>query len=200
MDPSFSGPSADAELALLLAGTRDRCHVSFRRLVDISRGALRVHVRRYQWNASLIDDILQDTYAAVWDHAGQFDASRGSARGWLNTIARNQAISAFRRTQATVECNVEEFESPADADVPQPPCALLERRHEAHALHGFVRTLKPSQRDAIMLAFYGELTHAEVAHRLHQPLGSVKSDIRRGLLKLRAQLDPPRSSPAATLA
>jgi RNA polymerase sigma-70 factor (ECF subfamily) len=191
------GKWSDDELVPLMVGVQQRCQVAFRRLIKTTEPVLRAQIRRHQWNSSLADDTLQETYVSVWDHADQFDATRGSAAGWLKAIARNKAISAFRQAHATVEWQAEAFDTDDEAvdhgryaaRTSLPPCELLTHRHEAEALRRHVRALQPKQREAVTLAFYGELCHAEVAARMNKPLGSIKSDIRRGLLALRGRMD-----------
>jgi RNA polymerase sigma factor (sigma-70 family) len=140
------------------------------------------------------EDVLQEAYVNVWRAAGGFDAAKAQPLTWLTSIARNRAIDSLRRQQAQPRLRSAEQDEDEDvydgvADDRPGPFELLRRAAEARALGACMETLSAQQRQSVALAFYDGLSHAEVAARLHEPLGTVKSWVRRGLLALKACLD-----------
>lgn len=139
-------------------------------------------------DAAEAEDVVQDVFLQAWQQAGRFEASRGSVPAWLLAMARSRAIDRLRARQSRPEGHRadQDFELAADA-------GLLPDRHAIDVQHaGRVREalhqLPGLQRVAIELAYFEGLTHAEIAARLEQPLGTVKTRIRTGLLRLRATL------------
>ncbi len=127
-------------------------------------------------------DVLKDVFLRLWQRAGQFDPSRGNAEAWLLTIARYAALDVARirgREMAT--------DDPLLGDIPVDPEAfdLLDRDENSASLRRCLGQLDPRHRSGILLAFVHGLSHVEVAEHLALPLGTVKSQIRRGLLSLR---------------
>jgi RNA polymerase sigma-70 factor (ECF subfamily) len=140
------------------------------------------------------EDILQEAFMNVWRAAGGFDAARAQPLTWLTSIARNRAIDSLRRQQAQPRLlpgEEDEDESVYDrvADDRPGPLELLHRAADARALAECMQGLTAPQRQSVALAFYDGLSHAEVAQQLQQPLGTVKSWVRRGLLALKDCLD-----------
>lgn len=139
--------------------------------------------------------VLMKAFLQAWRSAGTFDADRGSVIGWLTTIARSRALD-FVRTASRRERREprnEDREAPlvlvdtsADAD----PSATVEAQETRRAVEAALATLQPGQRAAIELAFFEGLTHVEVAERLAEPLGTIKTRIRLGMIKLRELLAP----------
>jgi RNA polymerase sigma-70 factor (ECF subfamily) len=127
-------------------------------------------------------DVLQETFLKLWQRAGQFDPSRGSPAGWLLTIARYAALDAARARGREVASD-----DPGLGDTPVDPEALdLILQSEDNArLRACLDKLGAAYRRGIVLAFVHGLSHIEVAEHLVLPLGTVKSNIRRGLLSLR---------------
>lgn len=129
------------------------------------------------------EEALQDTYLSVWRRAGTFDAAQGSAMTWLMTIARNRAVDRLRGTAKRVSAPIE-----AADDVPDPaPDAtlLIERDQDARRLDLCLGTLAAGDARFVRTAFMEGATYPELAERAGLPLGTVKSRIRRALLKLR---------------
>ncbi len=132
------------------------------------------------------EDIVHDAFVAVWQKAGDYDASRGSAFSWVMTLTRNRALDRVRSRKRRGELLAQS--APADlgydqtsADVAQ-AAEFSERSDAVHAAFG---ELPSDQRQALELAYFSGLTQQEIAARLDQPLGTIKARIRRGLLKLR---------------
>ena len=128
-------------------------------------------------------DVVQEVFVAVWKQAGRFDPSRGSLSSWLFALARHKAIDLVRKEanvrRHTAEVDLEFEES--DDDVDQEAWLRLRR----DAVRAAITSLPAAQRTALELAFFGGLTHVEVAETLSIPLGTAKTRIRTALLKLR---------------
>ena len=135
------------------------------------------------------EDAVQEAFLAVWRHAAQYRAERGPVRAWLLTIARNAAIDRRRgrakRDEAALPLDDLAFGLAGDSD---DPFAVASSRLEADGLRAAMAELPGEQREAIELAFFGGLTHQEVAMRTGQPLGTIKGRMRLGLEKLRVTL------------
>lgn len=135
------------------------------------------------------EEALQEVFTNVWRKAAQFDASKASAMSWLGMMARNKSIDRLRAQPQ--RNSLSPLELAADLADPgasplQQTEALTERDRLAHCLE----QLEPRRRMLIRAAFFGGFTYEELAARAQAPLGSIKSWIRRGLMQLRACLEP----------
>jgi RNA polymerase sigma-70 factor (ECF subfamily) len=129
------------------------------------------------------EEALQEAYLSVWRRAGSFDAGRGTAMTWLITLARNRAVDRLRARGKIAAAPVELAHDLAD---PSPGAAdlLLVGEDESRLAH-CLATLDSGDAGLIRTAFFDGSTYAELASRTAMPLGTVKSRIRRALLKLR---------------
>ena len=145
------------------------------------------------------EEVLQEVFVTVWRSATSFDQRQGQVMTWLTSIARNRAIDSLRR-RASEPPTVSRFgvldddeegddllDHHASADLG--PLDLLDRASNRHALERCMQGLTGEQRSSLALAYYQGLSHAEVASHMSQPLGTVKSWVRRGLQALRSCLD-----------
>lgn len=126
----------------------------------------------------LAEEVLHDAMMKVWNRARLYSPALGSARGWVYTVVRNHALNSVRKRMMEVssdECEVPELSIVDNQELAQ----------EAEKLSACLAHLDESKRNAIVLAFVDGYTHEQIAQRLGSPLGSVKSWIRRGLLKLK---------------
>ena len=130
-------------------------------------------------------DVLQDVFWETWQGASGYDPVRGSPEAWMITRARTRAIDrvrAVRRRSETFAPPVDESLAPAP---PDPGGDAAERAEDRGVIRTALQTLPQAQREAIELAYYAGLTQTEIAARLQQPLGTVKTRIRLGLERLR---------------
>jgi RNA polymerase sigma-70 factor (ECF subfamily) len=136
----------------------------------------------------LAEDVVQETFTSMWRGVGSYQASRGSLRSWLLAATRNRMIDAFRTRTSKQAGDVPDDGLaeilPSDADT----LGEVSAREEAGAVHAALGTLPPEQRRVIELAFFGGLSHSEIAARLGLPAGTVKGRMRLGLDKLRVSL------------
>lgn len=136
------------------------------------------------------EEVVVEVYAQAWKQARRYDASRGSVVTWLGMMARTRAIDLARaraRAVAHEDELGETFEAVDEARDPIETNALLER---ASRVRGALQALPLEQRSLIEAAFFRGMTHTEIAGALDQPLGTVKTRIRMGLLALRRALAP----------
>ena len=136
------------------------------------------------------EEIVQETFVQIWERAGLFNPTLGSALSWSLGITRNRCIDwirAHRRRARIVEDAGEEIRAAVAVDIDAAAGLSVE---ELGSVRSAVRGLPADQRRAIELAFFGGLTHQEIAEQLQEPLGTVKARIRRGMLKLRDALQP----------
>ena len=181
-----SSPGADADsqlLAAVAAGDADALALLFDRHGAAVLGVL----TRMLGRAGEADEVLQEVFLWLWKHPHRYDPSRSSLRGWLLVLARSRALDVLRadRSRRVREEGVER-ERPTVQD-PR-PLADIEQRERQRRLRQALLTLPEEQRRCIELAFFGGLSHSQIASRLEQPLGTVKSRIQLGMNKLRAAL------------
>lgn len=191
----WSERSRDLSQLLARAGMGDRA--AFAALYDKSSSHLFAVVLRICRDRAQAEDILQEVYVNVWRAASGFDAAQSQPLTWLTSIARNRAIDSLRRAQtqpqfqSTLTSSDDEDSDVYDetADDAPGPLDLLSSAADARALSNCMRDLSASQRQSVALAFYDGLSHAEVAEKMGQPLGTVKSWVRRALLSLKSCLE-----------
>lgn len=139
------------------------------------------------------EEVVLDAFAQAWREAGRFEGSRGSVLGWLTTIVRSRALDAIRargrRVKMVERAGASSDEPVAMSQALPAPDQVVDASDRAVAVGAALMALPDPQRRAIELAFFEGLTHQEVAERLREPLGTVKTRIRLGMLKLRDMLD-----------
>jgi RNA polymerase sigma-70 factor, ECF subfamily len=134
------------------------------------------------------EDVVQEVFSQAWRQAARYDASRGSVLGWLLTLTRSRAIDRLRGRRSRPEPSADDGLLNALPDPAAPADVQVAAAVQATQIRAALDGLSGLQRIAIELAFYEGLTHAEIAERLEVPLGTVKTRIRQGLLKLRERL------------
>ena len=170
--------------ALVRTGAQD--NRAFRLVYQLTAAKLFGICLRICGERKAAEDVLQDVYLTVWTRASGFDASRGSAIAWLSTIARNRSID-WRRSNRPASTSDDVLAGIADSAPSAPDMMLLDERERL--LHLCLEQLEERQRASIRTAFFDGLTYAELAERAAVPLGTMKSWVRRGLLRLRECLD-----------
>ena len=174
-------------LAELLAACARRDRAAFERLYRASAPklfgvALRI-LRREDW----AEDVLQECYVRIWDHAPEYRAGLAAPMTWMTSIVRNRCLDWLRRPNLEVVDEDGELLEAVPGNDPG-PLAALQGGREALALKHCLEALEGKQRQAIALAYLDGLSHSELAAHLREPLGTVKTWVRRGLLRLKACL------------
>jgi RNA polymerase sigma-70 factor, ECF subfamily len=138
-------------------------------------------------NRETAEEVTLDVFHDVWRRASTYDAANGTVVGWIMNQARSRAIDRFRFEQRKKRVS-HHPDDPLSATAANDPHGTLELQQLGGVLRNALTALAPQERLVIETAFFSELTYAEVAARLNQPLGTVKTRIRSGLGKLRQAL------------
>ena len=136
-------------------------------------------------DATEAEDIVQEVFSQAWRQAARYSASRGAVAAWLMTLARSRAIDRLRAKRARPGEVINERATGQLVDTGPPVDSLVLSSEQVARVRAALDELPLLQRAAIELAYYEGLTHAEIADRLEQPLGTVKTRIRLAMLKLR---------------
>lgn len=196
--PSRDWSDRSLELSRLLARSALGDSAAFATFYRLTSAHLLGVVSRIHSDRAQAEDVLQEVYVNVWKAAATFDAAQSQPLTWLTSIARNRAIDTLRRVKGqpvTVAATATDADdAPTDLyelveDPAAGPLELLSRAADARALDACFERLSPAQRQSLALAFFDGQSHAEVAATLRQPLGTVKSWVRRALALLKTCLE-----------
>jgi len=174
--------------AMLVQQLLQRDVDAFEQLYDRHSRIVYTLVLRIVQQGSIAEEVVQDVFLQLWRNAARYDTRRGHFVPWLMALARNRALDHLRlksERQRRREDQTEEL--PAVIDAPQFEQALDEKRR-AERVRALMSSLNPQQKKAIELAYFEGLSHTEIAETLKEPLGTVKSWIRNGLLRLKEGL------------
>jgi len=182
-------PEAEGELSLerLLRDVADGDRAAFAELYDrISSRVLGLVIRLLRDRAQS-EEVTQEIFLEIWQSASRFDAQRGSGMAWVLTMTHRRAVDRIRSAQKSHERDVKigirdverDFDSVAES---------VEIRVENERVKRALGRLTPLQREAVILAYYGGYTHSEMAQILGIPLGTVKTRLRDGMIRLRDEL------------
>ncbi|MDN5923433.1 MAG: sigma-70 family RNA polymerase sigma factor [Xanthomonadales bacterium] len=174
----------DALTRLLLAAAQGD-QQAFAKLYQLTSAKLYGVCVRMLHNRDEADDVLQETYVTVWRSAKTFDGSRASPMTWLITITRNKAIDRLRKHRETLSDEPIEL-----ASTDPSPAADAQSSEERQRLQRCLDQLDAPQRGAVCAAFFRGATYMELAAQQKVPLGTMKSWIRRSLIRLRTCLEP----------
>lgn len=156
-------------------------------LYDAMAGRVYGLALRITRNVQTAEEVVEDTFWQIWRQAPRFDPARGNAAAWMFTITRSRAIDALRRVdKAAGDAEAGERE----ADLADGPEELLASSQAGKQLNAALARLEPLPRQLVALAFFRGLSHEEIAMQTGLPLGTVKSHIRRALVRLRDTLLP----------
>lgn len=136
------------------------------------------------------EDVMQEAFVQIWEKAGNFDPKLGKPSSWAAILVRNKAIDRIRGSQRRSRLALEAgAEMAIAAEANDSANDMVHGHDQAQLIHSAIVELPAEQRNAIELAYFSGLTQNEISEKLHEPLGTVKARIRRGLLKLRDQLE-----------
>lgn len=172
-EPDITG----ALIVRIAAGDR----AAFRHLYDQASPRLHGIALRIVRQPSLAADAAHDAFVQLWRHAGRFDPERGSGDAFLVTLVRYRAMDIVRRAVREVPG----YEPADEADETPDAFLQLATSSETSALRRCLARLEPDRQRMVVLAFVDGLSHTALAEKLGQPLGTIKSTIRRSLLSLR---------------
>lgn len=137
-------------------------------------------------NTSDAEEIVQDVFLHVWRHAGRYDPARASLTGWILMLTRSRAIDRVRARNARPPLGANDLDWEREPAIDQEVEAIT--RQAASRVTTELHALPEVMRTAIELAYFDGLTHSEIAERLREPLGTVKTRLRTALIRLRASL------------
>ncbi|MDO7868041.1 ECF RNA polymerase sigma factor SigK [Nocardioides jiangxiensis] len=186
-DPSPEGaasPSAAPDLAALLRRSSRGDETAFAALYDAMASRVYGLLLRVVRDPAQAEEVTQETFLEIWRTASRFDPARGSAVAWMLTITHRKGVDRVRSAEAATrrDTTYHRETQPVEHDVTaEEATASLEAGRVRQAL----QTLTPTQREAVELAYLGGYTHTEVATMLDLPLGTAKTRIRDGLIRLR---------------
>lgn len=184
----MTSPTANDHLAGLLAQTGLGDRRAFAELYDASKSKLFAVALRIVGERQVAEEVLQDSFVKIWHHAANYAAAKSAPMTWMTAIVRNRSLDIVRRPNAEIADTDDFFALNMEDASPSPPDTLAAKRDEAQIVR-CMKGLAGEQHNAISMAFFQGLSHAEVADKLGKPLGTVKTHIRRGLLKLKDCLD-----------
>jgi len=199
-----SGQAAEAALVReVAAGSQDALAILYDRYAD----GVYHSASRLTWDRQVAEEVVQETFLALWNRAELFNPAAGSLAAWLHTIARNRTVDRLRAAgrrpnlvALSAASGVDEHDTAAlerlvgsgrvlgGADLGPGPEGALESAEVRLAVQGALATMSDTERTVIVLAYHEELSQTEIATRLGWPLGTVKTRTRRALLHLRMAL------------
>ena len=174
---------ARQRLVEALVATGEENRAAFQTLYQLTSAKLFGVCLRICGDRQAAEDVLSDVYMTVWKRAGAYEPGRASPISWLAPIARNRAIDWRRAAGRAPSAPLDDLPEIAD-DAPSSVDRLLQDERDLR-LHLCLDQLEQRQREAIRTAFFDGLTYAELAARQEVPLGTMKSWVRRGLLRLK---------------
>jgi RNA polymerase sigma-70 factor (ECF subfamily) len=189
MDPDVSGalPGTRDSNEQLLARVATGDRAAFAELYDATASRLYGLARRLLVDAAQAEEVTQEVYLEIWQTAARYEPSRGSAVGWMLTLTHRRSVDRIRSAQASrdrdlrigIRDQAREYDQVAEA---------VEVRIESERVAVALQKLTELQRQAVTLAYFKGLSHTEVAALLHIPVGTVKTRLRDGLIRLRDEL------------
>jgi RNA polymerase sigma-70 factor (ECF subfamily) len=188
VDPAAgAAPDPAAALAELLRLSARGDEAAFARLYDATATRVFGLAVRVVRDPAQAEEVTQESFLEIWRTASRFDPQRGSAMSWLLTITHRKAVDRVRSAEASTrrDTTYHQQNQPADHDS---TAEAAQASLEAHRVRGALATLTAVQREAVGLAYFGGYTHTEVATMLDLPVGTAKTRIRDGLIRLRDAL------------
>jgi RNA polymerase sigma-70 factor (ECF subfamily) len=183
-------PRADEADVVLVARMASRDHASMAKLYDLHGRAVFSLALRIVRDQADAEDVTQDVFAQAWRQAERYDRARGAVGAWLLNMARSRAIDRLRTRRGAAVVSTDDATMPAGhlaSDAPAPD-VIVEYGARAARVREALDALPFLQRAALELAYFEGMSQSEIAARLEQPLGTVKTRMRLGLMKLREAL------------
>lgn len=182
--PSSEGAPVAPDLAELLKACGKGDQAAFADLYDAVSSRVFGLALRVVRDPAQAEEVSQEAFLEIWRSSGRFDKNRGSPMGWLLTIVHRKAVDRVRSAEASTRRDASYHQQ----NQPVPHDSTAEAAHaslEAHRVRTALGSLTPIQREALELAYFGGYTHTEVATMLDLPVGTAKTRIRDGLIRLR---------------
>jgi len=178
------GAAAAPDLAELLKACGKGDQAAFAALYDSTSSRVVGLAVRVVRDPAQAEEVAQEAFLEIWRSSGRFDPAKGSPLGWLLTIVHRKAVDRVRSAEASSRRDLTYHHQ----NQPVAHDATAEAAHaslEGRRVRGALQSLTPAQREALELAYFGGYTHTEVATMLDLPVGTAKTRIRDGLIRLR---------------
>ncbi|KRF26583.1 RNA polymerase subunit sigma [Phycicoccus sp. Soil803] len=182
--PSWGGAAVGTDLAGLLRASAQGDENAFAQLYDAVAARIYGLVLRVVRDPAQSQEVAQEALLDIWRTSARFDPARGSAVSWMLTIAHRKAVDRVRSAQASTD-REDTYGSRNQERTYDETAETVERRLDAQRVRSALDSLTETQRSAVELAYLGGYTHTEVASLLGVPLGTAKTRIRDGLIRLR---------------
>jgi len=167
-------------LSIAMADTQNE---SIRQTVEKERKRLLEFIRKRVPSQEDAEDVLQEIFMQLWRNPGAFDASRGNLAPWLAVIARNRALDVLRKRKPQTE--IDETTVSVEPDL----AADADRMRVAEKVRSTLKQMPAAQRSALEMAYFEGYSHSEISQKTGEPLGTIKTRIRTGLIMLRKAVE-----------
>jgi len=174
-----AGVGVEEVIARIARGDRG----ALRSVYEAFAGRAMAIALRVLGSAEEAEDVVQDTFVAIWRRAAEYRADRGTPEAWIVAMARSRAIDRLRQ-RARAQTTIGALASEPQQDPEPPPSESAARREERNRVRAALAALPPDQRRTVELAYFGGLTQGEIARATGEALGTVKTRIRLGMEKL----------------
>lgn len=181
-----AAPPSEADWTRLVQSVGTGDELALHALYDRSHRLVFTLIMRITHNRQSAEELTLDVFHDIWRHATSYEPANGTVLGWILNRARSRALDRLRFDGRQKRTLPEGDTGSLWAAPPEEDAIVVEQR--AERLRKALTSLSPDEQAAIETAFFGELTYSEVAARLSQPLGTIKTRIRSGLAKLRSAL------------
>ena len=188
-----TSPEQQAQLAKLLSRVAMRDQAAFRELYQLTASKLLAVSMRMLRDQARAEDVLQEAFIGIWKTADRYAIEKSQPMTWLINIVRNRTIDVLRAPKREDSLTVDDEGESVEVDIEDEaagPLDSLVAKSQASALQRCLERLEPGPRQSILLAFYEGMSHAELAEKMNQPLGTIKSWVRRSLDRLKDCLGP----------
>ena len=181
---AFTQPKTSIDLAEMLAKTGQGDRQAFEMLYQTTSAKLFALALRILGNRDLAEEALQDAFVKIWHSADTYHADKSAVMTWMTTVVRNRCLDLLRSKTSEVSLNEDQsFDDWASDNLG--PMDEAATKSETKALLRCMKQLEPLQRQAFALSYFKGLAHEELSAQLAQPLGTVKTWLRRGLTTLK---------------
>ena len=182
--------SDPAQLRAWLHRAAQRDRTAFRMLYEASAPRLYGLALRILGRRELAEEVVQESFVAIWHHAIDYESALSAPMTWMTTIVRNRAFDVLRRTRNEADTDaVDRHALESIADLAATPAERMQMSSDAQALADCLASLEDRHREVVGMAFFHDLSYSDVADKLVLPLGTVKTWIRRSLARLHACLN-----------
>lgn len=183
--------SGESHLADLLQAVASKDRSAFAAFYDATTDRVLSLALRITQKMEIAEEVVGDVFLQVWRQADRFDSARGNAFAWLTMLCRSRALDAVRKSGATPTygaLSIDEVPEPQSTDIPQDMLVAVDQNS---ALHAALEELTPDQRQLLALAYFRGYSHSELSQFTGLPLGTVKTQIRSAVSKLRELMIAP---------